>query len=812
MQHFFLQRPELCENAHSQQLILPGVIMDRREFLQNLAVTAASIETITGSAVEVVQERPSAAPNLDGHTLLCEFGHQGGRWKVYEDLRVREGAITFVSSSGAARVLPKTAEPSFRENRPYYLGLSLDDIGMSGPDLLADKLLAHGDDPDEELAKSAAPPQGAPAPNPNPQAAGGGGSRAQWDNYVGTKECYDTQPVFPGGNTKTYHPVQYVPELRQDVIAKRFDGHVGAWMPAPRKVYPLTDTSYCEVIVFGDPETKGRFIVQTWHRTAVIENGKMTKVFYGYTYPAYPPARQDPKPEEFYRGLLVFAEYWDGLLKDFAPLTLPDDSWTAISKHYFAKELMARPGGLYPKYGAVDRDYAGNEYDGFQDIFTSAVYVNLEWGRFEIARQFIDNYYTEYVDGKGVNDMRGPETAQFGLTLSLLARYFDYTRDSALLMKHRAKIEATAKVIADMHDLSLKLPADDPAHGLLAGWSESDACLAATPSVWWKPYYANTAFSVRGFRDLSRVWLEIHKLKPAPRMDVLAQDWARRSKMMRETMVASIEKNIWRDKTPPYVPPMPGAKLMFREALAAERPSPQQWPHRLYAELVHADVLPANLANMVCDTMRAYGSTTLGVLANVSVARAGNRSILGFIAYGYAYQLLRLDRIEEYLLFLYSHRYHDHTRGSWVAGEVSGITGGRSLFCVPAQQTIPIMVKWALVLDDPDEERIYFGKAVPRSWLASGKPVRITQAPTRWGRVNLDMVFNPGSKRVSATVELARAGSPKEIHVKLRMPKQTPIRTVTVNGRPAKLSGPHSDTVIISTGAEKRFEVIGELA
>jgi len=786
--------------------------MDRREFLQNLAVTAASIETITGSAVEVVQERPSAAPNLDGHTLLCEFGHQGGRWKVYEDLRVREGAITFVSSSGATRVLPKTAEPSFRENRPYYLGLSLDDIGMSGPDLLADKLLAHGDDPDEELAKSAAPPQGAPAPNPNPQAAGGGGSRAQWDNYVGTKECYDTQPVFPGGNTKTYHPVQYVPELRQDVIAKRFDGHVGAWMPAPRKVYPLTDTSYCEVIVFGDPETKGRFIVQTWHRTAVIENGKMTKVFYGYTYPAYPPARQDPKPEEFYRGLLVFAEYWDGLLKDFAPLTLPDDSWTAISKHYFAKELMARPGGLYPKYGAVDRDYAGNEYDGFQDIFTSAVYVNLEWGRFEIARQFIDNYYTEYVDGKGVNDMRGPETAQFGLTLSLLARYFDYTRDSALLMKHRAKIEATAKVIADMHDLSLKLPADDPAHGLLAGWSESDACLAATPSVWWKPYYANTAFSVRGFRDLSRVWLEIHKLKPAPRMDVLAQDWARRSKMMRETMVASIEKNIWRDKTPPYVPPMPGAKLMFREALAAERPSPQQWPHRLYAELVHADVLPANLANMVCDTMRAYGSTTLGVLANVSVARAGNRSILGFIAYGYAYQLLRLDRIEEYLLFLYSHRYHDHTRGSWVAGEVSGITGGRSLFCVPAQQTIPIMVKWALVLDDPDEERIYFGKAVPRSWLASGKPVRITQAPTRWGRVNLDMVFNPGSKRVSATVELARAGSPKEIHVKLRMPKQTPIRTVTVNGRPAKLSGPHSDTVIISTGAEKRFEVIGELA
>ena len=789
--------------------------MDRREFLQNLAVTAAGIEVIKEQTLAGENPEPqtrTAPAAIEGHTFLCEFPYKGATWKVYEDLRTRDGVITFVASSGAKRVLPKTAEPSFREDRPYYLGMSMDDIGLSGPDLLADKLLVHGDDPDEELVKSAIPPQGAPAPNPNPQqAAGGGGARTVWDDYIGTKECYDTQPVFPGGYTKTYHPVQYVPELRADVVAKRFDGHLGGWMPAPRKVFPLSDRSYCEVILFGDPGTKGKFVVQSWHRTAVIENGKMTKVFYGYTYPAYPPARQNPKPEEFYRGLLIFAEYWDALVRDITPLTLPDDTWTWISKHYFAKELMARPDGLYPKYGAVDRDYAGNEYDGFQDIFTSAVYVNLELGRFETARLFIDNFYTDYVDAKGVNDMRGPETAQFGLTLSLLARYFDYTRDSALLLKHRAKIEATAKVITSMHDVSLKLPAGDPAYGLIAGWSESDACLAAAPAVWWQPYYANSAFSARGLKDLSRVWLEINKMKPAPGMDSAAQDWAKRGKVLQQTVIASIEKNIWKDKTPPYVPPLPGAKLMFREAMAAERPSPQQWPHRLYAELVHADVLPPNLANMVCDTMRVYGSTTIGVLANVGVARAGSRSILGFIAYGYAYELLRLDRIEEYLLFMYAHRYHDHTRGSWTAGEVSGITGGRSLFCLPAQQTIPIMVKWALVLDDPDEERIYFGKAVPRVWLASGKPVRISQAPTRWGRANLDMIYRPDAKKVTATVELARAGSPKEIHVKLRMPKQTPVRTVTVNGRPATLGGPHNDTVIIATGAEKRFEVVGSL-
>src|SRR5690242_242582 len=218
------------------------------------------------------------------------------------------------------------------------------------------------------------------------------------------------------------------------------------------------------------------------------------------------------------------------------------------------------------------------------------------------------------------------------------------------------------------------------------------------------------------------------------------------------------------------------------------------------------------MANLIVDCMRAYGATTLGVVANVTAPRPGARAILGFISYGYAQMLLRLDRVEEYLLFLYSHRYHDHTRGSWVAGEVSGINGGTALFCIPAQQTIPLLVRWMLVLEDSDEDRLYFARAVQREWVASGKPVRIEQAPTRWGRVSLNLEAKPATKSVVATVELAHAGAPKEIHVKLRVPKNSPLRSVTVNGRPAQLAGKHNDTVVIATGAEKHFEVVGQLS
>ena len=683
-----------------------------------------------------------------------------------------------------------------------YLGLALRDIGTSSADLLADRLLRNGD-PDPEAVRTAAPPMASAEKNPR-----------MWTTFVGTKEAYDVTPVYRGGGTRTYHPGQYVPRLREATEKGHiYDGLVGGWMPAVRKVITTANEGYWEIVLFGDVRpNKNKYIVHTWHRTARIEDGKIAEVVYGHSYPAFPPARQDPKPEEFYRALLEFAQHWQRLLEDCSAASLPQHDWIDLSKHAFAKELMTRPGGVYPKYGAVDRDYAGSEYDGFQDIFTSAIYTNMEWGRLDTARLFIDNYFSEYVDANGMIDMRGPETAQFGMTLSLLARYFNYSGDARLLLKHRAKIEATAKQLADMHDESLQLPEDNPGHGLIRGWSESDSCLSATPSLYWQPYYANSAFAARGFKDLAKVWTQLGRANSAPAMQTLAEQWLKRSKTLQDQTIRSIESNIQRDKNPPYIGLFPGTTLTFRESLEKEKPSPQQWPHRPYAELLQADILPPNLANLVIDCMRAHGATTLGVVANVWRFGPEGREILGFISYGYAQMLLRLDRIEEFLLFLYAHRYHAHTRGSWTAGEVTGITGDSGTYCVPAQQTIPLLVRWMLVLEDSDEEILYLAKGVPREWVASGKPIQIQQAPTRWGRVSFGLGTKQQDKSVVGHVELVGATAPKELHFKLRLPARMVLGRVTVNGEVVSLGGIHGDNVIIRTQGKTQFEIVGQIS
>jgi hypothetical protein len=784
--------------------------MNRRRFLQGAAASAATINGLTtpvANAAAVSSPSPGGSgvvslslDAIEGHTLLCTFALRGDTWKVYEDLTARDGSITFISSKGLARVLPKRVEATFADSGPQHLGLDIKDIGMAGPDLLADKLLAAGDPNEDEVRRAAPPMNSAHREGPN--------VRPTWNTFVGTRECGDTMPVYPSGSTRTYHPVQYFKELTQESANKRYEGLVGGWMPAVRKVMPGDDGSYYEVVVFGDVIAKDRFIVQTWHRTAHISAGKIVKVEYGYSYPAYTRRRQDPAPEEFYRGLLEFAEYWERQLHDITPIMLPDASWSDMTRYAFVKEQMVRPGGIYPKYGAVDRDYYGPEYDGFQDIFTMSFYANMECGRLDQARDVFDNYFSDFTNDKGLINMRGPETAQFGLTLSLIARYFNYTQDRVLLTKHRARIEATAALLTELHDEALKLLSTDPGFGLIHGWCESDACLAADPSIWWKPYFANSAFTVRGWRDIAATWRKLR----FPGSETLANDWTRRSEQLHQQLVSSIDANTRHDMNPPYIGPLPGAKLTFRESLEKERPSEQQWAHRCYAELLQPDVLPAAHANRIVDCMRAYGATTIGVVANVGRANPNGRAILGFISYGYAQALLRLDRVEEYILFLYAHRYHDHSRGSWTAGEVSGITGGGAIFCIPAQQTIPLLVRWMMVFEDSDEDRLYFGRALPRDWVGSVKPIAIEDAPTRWGRVSYRLASR-GADSLVATITLpARGDLPKELHVSFRVPAGKRISTATVNGNPLALTGPQNEVAVVSTNGLRRFEVVAQLA
>ena len=117
-----------------------------------------------------------------------------------------------------------------------------------------------------------------------------------------------------------------------------------------------------------------------------------------------------------------------------------------------------------------------------------------------------------------------------------------------------------------------------------------------------------------------------------------------------------------------------------------------------------------------------------------------------------------------------------------------------------------------LVSEDSDEDRLHFGRALPSAWLASGKEIRIDQTPTRWGRVNFRLAANMSARTATARVELAKGPLPRELSVKFRLPKENGLRSATVNGKPAKIGGTHGDSVIITPGTERQFEIAGQLS
>ncbi|KAF1984937.1 hypothetical protein K402DRAFT_121927 [Aulographum hederae CBS 113979] len=722
------------------------------------------------------------------YTHIAQFEYNGVTWTVSEELATRDGDIVFSSSGNTSKTISKSAEAAFYEESPQYpkyLGLRIADVGLDPRDLLAEKLLEKGE-PDEQTVKNIIPPQDSAAEF----------VYGQWSAFIGTVQGGDAYPIFPNGNTRSFQPLQTFPEISAN-NKKRYEGLLGGWMPATRKVFAISNTEYLEVIVFADVDNKDPLVTQSWHRMSHVKDGKVIKQGYGGTFPTFGLKQKGADPSAFYLALLKFSDYWEKHLSQTSELTTPDPSWADMVTHAFAKELIVRPGGWYPKYGAVDRDYAGTEYDGFQDIFTSSLVTNLELGRFAQAKIVLDNYFTSFVSARGDIKMRGPETAQFGLTLSLLAKYANYTKDVATLEKFKGKIEATAKVLLDLHDESLALPETAPGYGLIHGWSESDACLNAKPETFWQPYYANSAFAVRGLRDISSI----------PLFASSAPLWLSRASTLQARVITSLTNSPFPNTQPSYYPPLPGTSQTFRASMAASTPSPQQWPHRLYTELLHASILPSDLSNALIATLQSYGGMSLGMVQNVGLPYPESRDLLGFISYGYAYALLLHDRVDEFILFLYTHRYHVHSRGAWVASEVAGIAGGRGTFCIPAQLTIPILLKWMMVLESPDAEKIEFGKGVPRAWLATGKEISISNASTRWGGVDFSIRWVKEKRVVEARVEWRDVGGPGveglRVELRVRVPRGWRVGKGTVSEGPAdgSVSG---DTMVMGVNSGSR--------
>lgn len=92
--------------------------------------------------------------------------------------------------------------------------------------------------------------------------------------------------------------------------------------------------------------------------------------------------------------------------------------------------------------------------------------------------------------------------------------------------------------------------------------------------------------------------------------------------------------------------------------------------------------------------------------------------------------------------------------------------------------------RFMLLMEVGDE--LYLARGTPRRWLDDKKRIVVRKAPSYFGEVSYSVESHVGEGRIEATVNPPNRRSPANLFLRLRHPKQAPIKKVTVNGKPWK--------------------------
>lgn len=665
-------------------------------------------------------------------------------------------------------------------------------VRASRHDVLRKQLLATDGDPTREQVANLFPPIRRARP---------GGAEIP-HTFVGSPESYDVVPVF-------YNPVTAKPRVQPLAVSVEmlaaiesetlYEGLVGGWLPAALLGYPVDGVTRWESLTFGVPSPPSPHLQPVWYRYMKITRGDVVEAHYFDSELPY-PLNDEPSAGDFYRALAHLYAYWHDRLAGGMRVEAPEEWVPEFCLHSMALEMITRVGD-HPRYGVVDRAYGGPEHDGFQDILTSAATCYMEWGHFEVARRYLHQYLTVFVRPDGGLRYRGPEMGQYGRMLTVLARFYELTGDESFLLQHQDKVSALCEVLLGRRRQALSLGRGHIAYGLIRGRHEADMSFD-TPGLlehdYEQPYFSNSAEAGRGLLDLGKVWRSVGRSRGDAALAARGASLIEEGLGLSKDVARAVDRS-WVDRQGVATLPLfVGATALHRDAPYRSRPESFD-ENRVWSEMLYSGLLGRETAERILNSAADNGDSTLGIFGNRDL-------VVAFTAYGQAYAMVQHDLIREFLLLYYAHASHLHTRGTWSAFECVDMDRDRAAhlpYCAPAQLVVPTLTKWMLVFDDPVVDELWLAKAVPRAWLADGRHLVVTEAPTRWGPVSYEVRSSISSYRVEVDLSLpeSREGP---VQLRLRAPGGRRLRGVQVNGRPWGAFDPVLETVGIPPDGPSR--------
>jgi hypothetical protein len=113
-----------------------------------------------------------------------------------------------------------------------------------------------------------------------------------------------------------------------------------------------------------------------------------------------------------------------------------------------------------------------------------------------------------------------------------------------------------------------------------------------------------------------------------------------------------------------------------------------------------------------------------------------------------------------------------------------------------------------MLIREADDDTLWLCQAVPRKWLEHGKQIRVRQAPTYYGPLNLTVGSRATEREISADIELTDRKRPGALLLRLRHPEALRLQSVTVNGAVWTDFDPAKEWIRIPRPTEGRYAVV----
>jgi hypothetical protein len=377
-----------------------------------------------------------------------------------------------------------------------------------------------------------------------------------------------------------------------------------------------------------------------------------------------------------------------------------------------------------------------------------------------------------------------------------LADYYFQTRDAHLIDELRPLWQKEVDLLLTSRQTNGLLP------------KERYCSDIATPVI----SLNNNANAWHGLRDMSVVLAECGRADEADKLAKVAAEY-------RPIILAAMEKSIFRNVSPPFVPVAMDGEETPPDPITSTRLG-SYWnlvaPCVLWSGVFPIDSPPASA---IMDYIRTKGGLCMGMVRVQSNPGVWVNTQNIDDLYGLRYQLalLRRDGVtdgvrdaDRFLVGFYGKLAQGFTRDTFIDGESTGIVPldrfGRQVALPPnstANASFLIQLRNALVQDwDTDDDGradvLRLAYATPRAWLEDGKKIRVDRAPTSFGQMSFEirsMLVNEGQIVTDVTLP---PNPPRETRLRLRTPPGWLLRSAESSGTVLRIRA-KDETIDLST-------------